>query len=253
MSYCVNYKNKSVKLCYDVDTHFLSWRCKAYHTHEPYTVNWIESMNEKSIMYDIGSNVGGFSFIASMIHDDIEIFSFEPNIENYFIQKKTCMENNIHNIYTFNIALNDTCQHNDFYILSEYDTCGGGSGTYSEQLKDELKKSEYNNPHKFEKKFKMNVMACSLDFMIYQYGLPVPHYIKLDVDGNESLIIKGATKLLQDTKLKEIFIEIDNKINSNKEIHGILEKNGFFVKDRIVFERNMEMILYSRLVSSHLK
>ena len=55
----------------------LDTRIDSYTTAEPETIKWIESFSSDSnlVFYDIGSNIGGFSIIASLIHDDIQIYS----------------------------------------------------------------------------------------------------------------------------------------------------------------------------------
>ena len=45
----------------------LSKRIHSYVDDEPLTIEWIKSFKNNSIFYDIGSNIGGFSFIASNI------------------------------------------------------------------------------------------------------------------------------------------------------------------------------------------
>ena len=41
----------------------------------------------------------------------MKIFSFEPNINNYFTQKKSIIKNNFNNITRLNIAPNDHSWH----------------------------------------------------------------------------------------------------------------------------------------------
>ena len=54
--------NISVDESYDVES--LKKRLHLYTIDEPETIDWIKSFKENSIFWDIGSNVGGFSFIA---------------------------------------------------------------------------------------------------------------------------------------------------------------------------------------------
>ena len=54
----------------------------------------------------------------------------------------------------------------------------------------------------------------------------MPTHLKIDVDGAEDLVIKGAKSLMSNKTLKEIFIEIDNK---NKRLKKTILKYGFEV------------------------
>ena len=241
----INYKNHKIQIHSNIESKFLGKRCKAYENDEPFTIKWLESLSDNSILYDIGSNIGGFSFIATKIHPNIKIYSFEPNITNYYIQKNTCLYNNYTNINTLNIALNNENVINKF-LMNHEDIAGGGSGTFGYDNKDELCQSKYQNPHNTNISYQSNTLALTLDFVIYELKFPVPNYIKLDVDGNESSIIKGATNLLKDPKLQEIIIEIDNEIKSCLEIYKILENNGFKIKSSENLGKNMKMICYSK-------
>lgn len=256
--YNITYKNKSISIHPSINTKFLKNRCRSYENDEPNTISWLENINDtmnkqskkdKIIFYDIGSNIGGFSYIMNMINSDYsfeaEIYSFEPNITNYFVQKKTCMMNKLNNVHVMNIALNDKNEFSDFY-MQKTDYSAGGSGTFGTILKEEMKQSQYSNPHREGCAYNVKTLGLTLDFMIYSVGLPVPNYIKIDVDGNESLIMKGATKLLKDTQLKEVLIEIDNKINDVSYVYETFEKNGFKKKKVDDLGRDMVMITYSR-------
>jgi FkbM family methyltransferase len=234
----------------------LNKRINSYTTEEPETIKWIESFSSDSnlVFYDIGSNIGGFSIIASLIHDDIQIYSFEPNFMNFYYQIKTCRDNNLSNIFPLNLAINNKNEFNFF----KYDRLNVGSkGTFGEELKEQMLNSQYSNPFKRGISYEAGVLGVSLDSLVYEFNLKVPNYIKIDVDGTELLILKGAKKLLKDEKLREIYIEIDDEIYSNNEIEILMSDYDFEVKSdinvgskHIRFSKEkfwpMRMVLYVR-------
>jgi len=60
-------------------------------------------------------------------------------------------------------------------------------------------------------------IAISLDLLVEVFKLPAPNYVKIDVDGLENLIIKGALKSL--SKATAILIEVDEKnVSQDAEI-----------------------------------
>ena len=97
----------------------------------------------------------------------------------------------------------------------------------------------------------VRVPGAEPHFLINPFGLnydeiKASNLVKIDVDGNESLIIDGAKKLLKEKELKEIFIEIDDSIDSNQNIYNIMKNYNFNEKKIIKFSKNLKMILFSR-------
>ena len=181
-----------------------------------------------------------------MHHQNIKIFSFEPNFINFYCQLKTCKENDIKNIFTFNLAINDKKEVAYF----KYDILkNGAKGTFGEALKDNLLKSDYSNPFKRGINQEILMLGISLDSLVYEFCLEKPNYIKIDVDGNELLVIKGAKRLLSDNNVKQIFIEVYYKNYPNREIEIFLKDYSFIVKKDLnvgTLLKPIRMILYSR-------
>ena len=226
--------------------HELQKRITSYVEDEPLTIQWLESFNKNSVFYDIGSNIGGFSVITSLIHDkDIQIYSFEPNYMNFNCQIETCRDNNFSNIFPMNLAINNT---NEFNIF-KYDRLNVGSkGTFGDELKEQMLKSQYSNPFKRGISHEIGILGVSLDSLVYEFGIPAPDYIKIDVDGNDLLVLQGAKKVLQDSdKVKEVYIEIDDKIYGDNEIDKLMKDYNYTaVKNDDVGYKNkpMRMVLY---------
>ena len=61
----------------------------------------------------------------------------------------------------------------------------------------------------FSPSFSQGMIAFSVDELIRYFNVPVPNRIKIDVDGIEDRIIRGATTTLSDERLKSISIELD--------------------------------------------
>ena len=221
-------------------------RINQYSNDEPSTIEWIKSFKDNSIFYDIGSNIGGFSFIASLYTKDIKVFSFDPNMENFYAHLSAVKKNKIKNIFPLNLALNNI---NEFNYFKYDNTYAGSKGTFGEELKSQLLKSQYSNPFKRGISLEVGILGVSLDSLIYNFNMPIPNYIKIDVDGNDLLVLKGAKKLLNESSLKEIFIEIDDKIYPNKEVEKFMLNYNFNIeKDIDVGLKNkpMRMVLYKR-------
>ena len=198
--------NKELNRTYNNSS--LSKRINSYTNDEPLTIEWIESFRNDSVFYDIGSNIGGFSFIASYIKN-IKVFSFEPNFENFYAHLSAVKKNKTKNIFPLNLALNNV---NEFNYFKYDNTHAGSKGTFGEELKSQMLKSQYSNPFKRGISLEVGILGVSLDSLVYNFNMPIPNYVKIDVDGNDLLVLSGAERLLNEPNLKEIFIEIDDKI-----------------------------------------
>ena len=232
----------------------LAKRISSYTNDEPLTIEWIESFEKNSVFYDIGSNIGGYSFIASFNDNVKTIYSFEPNLDNFYSQITTCRNNDIKNIYPFNLAINDNNTFNFFKYDKGFKGKGepiykGSKGTFGEELKDQMMESDYSNPFKRGITWETGIIGISLDSLIYEFNMPIPNYLKIDVDGNDFLVLSGAKRLLNEPNVKEIFIEIDDKIYQDNEIEKFMLKYSFNIKKNInVGSENkpMRMVLYAR-------
>ena len=82
------------------------------------------------------------------------------------------------------------------------------------------------------------IYGTSIDNLIDEKILKVPDYIKIDVDGIEHLILKGATKTLQHPNIKSILIEVqEDFVEQFENITKILNENKFQLKSKNQSER----------------
>ena len=71
-------------------------------------------------------------------------------------------------------------------------------------------------------------LACwSLDdFIIHGFYSPNPNHIKIDIDGQELMVIRGMKETLKSPKLKSVLVEIEGR---SDEITSRFLENGFTV------------------------
>lgn len=199
-------------------------RAEKFFSKEPDTIEWINRFclenNKKIIFWDIGSNIGTFSIYAGKKHNDIEIYAFEPSTSNLGLLSKNINLNNLTNKIRIN-PLPLTTQSNQFLLMNEkHFVEGGAQNTFGEDYDFEGKKFSTNNSY--------NILGTSINNLIENDVLKVPNYIKIDVDGIENLILRGATKVLKNENLKSILVEInENFKNQHTEVKNILKENGF--------------------------
>ena len=74
---------------------------------------------------------------------------------------------------------------------------------------------------------KQAVVIASIDQLIEDEIITPPKHIKIDVDGIEPKIIKGATKLLSSGKVESILIELVDQLPEHSEIIRALNAFGY--------------------------
>lgn len=156
------------------------------------TVQLIEEMKPGDVLYDVGANVGAYSLIAAKRHGgQVPIYAFEPGYANYAALCDNLKLNSASDvIHAFPVGLGDETGLARFYYS---DVMTGASRHSLGQPLD-------HNHQPFSPVFGHTVLTWRLDDFIAQYRLPWPTHLKLDVDGTEFRILKGATRALKETR-----------------------------------------------------
>jgi len=79
----------------------------------------------------------------------------------------------------------------------------------------------------FEPKHIQYVVKQKLDDLIKLFNLPFPKYMKIDVDGSEEGVLKGAKKTLSKGTIDSILIEILKPDDKSKHIVELLESFSY--------------------------
>lgn len=86
-------------------------------------------------------------------------------------------------------------------------------------------------------KNKYQIYGTSINQLIDDEILKVPNYIKIDVDGNEHLILEKATSILTSNKVKEIMVEVNEDYREQFiKVNSILQENSFTFKQKFISE-----------------
>ncbi len=78
----------------------------------------------------------------------------------------------------------------------------------------------------FETRFRQAILAFTADELVARMKLPRPDHLKIDVDGNEPLILEGAQEVLKTAKTVIIEIEGKNEACFDTGIRPLLEGRG---------------------------
>ncbi|MDO8571545.1 MAG: FkbM family methyltransferase [bacterium] len=186
---------------------------------EPETVEWIQEFFKKGdVFYDIGANIGAYSLVAAKYcKGEISIYAFEPSFLNYAQLSKNIFINKCQAcIVPLNIALSDKTAIGNFHHRNLVP--GGALHSLGEAVDQ--------NKNTFIPVFTQPVLSYTIDDLIKEFNIPLPNHIKLDVDGIEMSILKGAKEMFSHSSLRSILVEMNDDKN---EIIDYLAKWGFHV------------------------
>jgi len=175
------------------------WRAETLLSKEPETIEWINSMEDGDVFYDIGANIGVFSVYAA-INRKISVLSFEPLPSNYYLLNLNLERNNLAEVaQAYCLAMSDQDNLGRFYAQdTEF---GSALSSYGQPIE------QYGQTHASD--FEQGMLGMTLNTFTRTYQPRFPTHLKIDVDGNEDKIILGASEILSDTRLKSISIELN--------------------------------------------
>lgn len=206
---------------YIINNPLLLWRAETLFDKEPLTITWLRSMKKGNTLFDIGANVGMYTVYAGV--RGVQVFSFEPESANYFVLNRNILLNKIEkNTKAYSIALNNESALSHLKLTSS--VAGSAHTTFGDN--DAFKQNIM--PTIFEQ----GAISLTLDQLVYEHHLPVPDFIKIDVDGIESKIIEGSKRLLKEEKIKSILIEINESSKEDQAIITLLQSFGFKITQK---------------------
>jgi len=225
-----SYTEKEVsnkKIVFFTPNSITKWRVDTLFTKEPETISWIDSFDgrENFVFWDIGANIGLYSIYAALKFKNISVVSFEPSTSNIRVLSRNISINNLQEKIIINqLPLSD--KENQYLLLNEREFIEG----YAENTFG--KKIDFTGKN-FNPKNSYKILGSSIKYLISQNILKLPNYIKIDVDGIEHLILKGAGDYLSDKKLKSISIEINENFKEQyDQVTEIMKKSNFNLKHK---------------------
>lgn len=150
-----------------------------YNTKNFYEINMLEDVQkrigENKSIVDIGANIGNHTIYFSKVCKAKNVYSFEPQKNIFNILKKNVQINNVsHIVKLFNMGLGKSYSHADVIVTD---------------------KNNYGSS-RLNKSVEGKIEIDSLDNILIDEANNVD-MIKIDVEGMELEVLKGATKILK--------------------------------------------------------
>ena len=192
---------------------------------EPETVAWIEKwFSPGDVFYDIGANVGSYSLIAyRRCGGDLTVYSFEPGCMTYpHLCQNIQLNQAGDRISPFQVALFD---YTTVAMFHYQNLLTGGALHALDEPKDW-------RGEEFTPVSSLPALCYRLDDFVHQFELSTPTHVKIDVDGTELDILKGAAKTLQAPTVRTLVLETFDGSPYFAEIGQLITQYGFELHSR---------------------
>jgi FkbM family methyltransferase len=196
-------------------------------TKEPLTVPWIHSFQPDEVYVDIGANVGMYAIYAGVI--GARVFAFEPEALNYAELNKNIYVNDLHGRVTaYCMAITDSADVSVLYL-----SAFSFAGSHHDFGENRWTSNRVIGGRQIERDTRpqQGCVSFSLDELVARQVVAPPNHIKIDVDGFEYKVARGAANTFGRPELKTILLEVDFAIPESIQIVQHLKEQGWKVSD----------------------
>lgn len=182
------------------------------------------------IILDVGAYRGNSIFAFKENFSNPFVYSFEPSKKNFDILEENCKQ--FENYKVFNLGVSDINGIKKFNVNSWSET-----SSFLE-LNDEGSKNYFDNRFKYLGKniteSSDSIETITIDSFIEKENLDKVSILKVDTQGHEKNVLRGAQKSLKENKIESIMIEIilddyyKNHINI-LDIEQLIISEGFYL------------------------
>ncbi|MGD9601326.1 MAG: FkbM family methyltransferase [Gammaproteobacteria bacterium] len=167
-----------------------------FHSDEPETLAWIDGFAPGEVLWDIGANIGLYALYAGL-DPTRRVFAFEPSAFNFGVLAEHIALNRMDDrVRPLCIALG---AHGGLgELCMRHTDPGHGSNALNVAA---------NNFGPFEPTFRQAIPAYTIDGFRATFDLPPPAHLKLDVDGIELDIVRGAERTLP--HVNSLLVEVE--------------------------------------------
>jgi FkbM family methyltransferase len=197
------------------------WRAKTFSTKEPETLEWIDSIPKNNTLWDVGANIGLYSVYAAKKRN-CRVWSFEPSVFNLELLARNIFINGLtEEVCIVPMALSDRLGFSKMRLTTT--TLGGALSTFGQDFGWDGKV--------IRQVFEFKTIGLSMEDAMQKLAIPIPDYIKMDVDGLEHFILRGGSAIL--SGIKGILIEVNDDFNEQAEqCLKLLVEAGLVLKEK---------------------
>lgn len=212
---------RGIELRFQTHSQRQLWQAVGHEHIEPELLDFIDAMPAGSVYYDIGASNGIFACYAAV--KGLNVFAFEPEAQNYALLDRNNFLNN-GAINCFNLAISDKQELGKLYS-AKFEAAG--------HMKI-LDQPRYVGGGEFEPEYVSTVLKYPLAIWIADFNAPQPAYVKIDVDGAEFDVLRGAEATLRNAKA--IFIELCEASPETPSIVQFIGDLGFTLQKKVAVQ-----------------
>ncbi len=196
---------RSYQMTFTVPNWLNQYRISTFATKEPETLEWIDAIPEGSVLWDVGANIGLYTIYAAKARN-CRVYAFEPSVFNLELLARNIFSNALQGQVTIvPIALSDKVG-SSMFKMSNTDW-GGALSTFGESFDQ--------NGNVMNEVFEYQTIGVSMNDAVRLLEIPVPKFIKIDVDGIEHFILRGGANVLN--KVESVLVEINDDFAAQAE------------------------------------
>lgn len=190
-----------------------------------------------NIVFDVGAYVGIYTLrSAKKVGDNGRVYAFEPNPSPFIHLVSNVKINRIRNVSCFFTALGDRIGKTCFYTFDEKNINLESSSLFKSHLK------------KWNKGFtKTEVNMTTLDNVVKQLGLSRIDIAKIDVEGAEEIVLRGAKNTLSDGIIDKLIVEAHEYDIPSKKTVELISAFNYQVKHMARHPSGVKCIIYAKL------
>ena len=198
-----------------------TYRARSFSDKEPETLEWIDSIPEGAVLWDIGANVGLYSVYAAKVRG-CRVWSFEPSVFNLESLARNIFLNGLTDkVCIVPLALNDQLGASRMQMTSTQ--WGGALSTFVQDFGWDGKK--------LQSIFEFQTIGLSMEDAVQKMDIPTPDYIKMDVDGIEHLILRGGRSVLG--TVQGVLVEVNDAFQEQSQVcTRILKEAGLVLAEK---------------------
>jgi FkbM family methyltransferase len=222
-----------IRVTSDMERRHRARSCKK----EPWTVQWLEQhVQSGDVVYDIGANVGTFTLIAAIARG-ARVVAFEPGYANFARLCENIFLNGCSDrVVPVPLPLSDA----NGLVRFVYRSVEPGQSRHRMDVQPEKDGRRPADRHADQA-----MCAIRLDDARAHFTLPPPSHIKLDVDGAELRVLRGAIDTLRLGTLRSVLIEVDGRLWTTVE--ALLTASGFHLQRKIPRKDAPTYAVFARL------
>lgn len=174
-----------------------------------------------STVFDVGAATGEWSLLVLSKHPQVSLYAFEPIPESF---NQLFQKTKNYNLMCFNFAFSNVKGEKN---IAWYNNSLGWAELSSFYRREEVEKNCQVTPSM------LKVITYDLDTFCQEHLIDTIDFLKIDTEGSELDIFKGAQRLLATQKIKYIQFEyggtyLDAK-TTLKEVFQLLQANNYLV------------------------